>query len=193
MDANGVDGDDGLLALVLAARDGDGDAFGRLYGRLLPLVRHVVADNVHDRAELDDVVQEVFTRAFQRLGALREPERFRPWLLSIARRAAIDHRRVRVAGRSVLDADPGALVADSAPGPDEAAMIREELRTLRAAAARLPRRDAVALDLVGHLGFAPAEVAGVLGITPGAAKVVVHRARQRLRNAMDDGTSAVEA
>jgi RNA polymerase sigma factor (sigma-70 family) len=175
-----------LLTTVLAARAGDSVAFGRLYTQLTPAVRRVVADNVHQSHDVDDVVQEVFTRAFSRLAGLREPDRFKPWLFSIARRAAIDHRRVRVAGRSVLDADPAGDLPHRDPSPDDALLVREELRALQFAAEQLSTRDATALAMVGHLGFSPSEIADALGTSVGAAKVIVHRARQRLREAIGE-------
>jgi RNA polymerase sigma-70 factor (ECF subfamily) len=181
-----------ITALVIAAQAGQPDSFAQLYNEFAPIVRHVVSDNVHERADVDDVVQEVFTRAYQRLARLREPDRFRPWLLSIARNAAIDHRRVRVAARVVPDPEAGVVHAGSAPDPHESAIIRDELAAAQRGMALLTRRDALALDLVAHLGFGPAEVGAVLGVSPGAAKVVVHRARQRLRDVLGvaDPTSA---
>ena len=50
--------------------------------------------------------------------------------------------------------------------------------------AGLSRRDAAAVTMVTQLGFTPAQVADALGVTQGAAKVIVHRARRRLRNAL---------
>lgn len=182
--------DELTAATFLAARAGDQAAFASLYTELLPAVRRVVSDNVHQSHDVDDVVQEVFTRAFSRLGALRDPERFRPWLFSIARRAAIDHRRVRVAGRLVCVADPAGALSRGDPGPDETLLIREELRELQYAVSQLNARDATALALVGHLGFSPAEIADALGLSVGAAKVMVHRARHRLRVAIGESSDA---
>ncbi|CAB4550238.1 MAG: RNA polymerase sigma factor [Actinomycetes bacterium] len=178
--------DDAVPAsMVRAAQAGDSAAFAELYRRLMPIVRRVVADNVHDRMEAEDVAHEAFTRAFASLVRLRDPDRFRPWLLSIARRAAIDHRRVRVLGRCVLDDDPARGSTQIGPGPDELLLIREELAAVVDATERLSTRDATALAMVGHLGFGPDEVAAVLGISPGTAKVVVHRARSRLRSLLE--------
>jgi RNA polymerase sigma-70 factor (ECF subfamily) len=178
--------DDHQLALVIAARAGDSDAFGRLYTSCAPAVRRVVLDNVHTSHDADDVVQDVFTRAFSRLPTLREPERFLPWLYSIARRAAIDHRRVRVAGRQTPEADPAGALASRDLGPDDMLLLREELRALSYATEQLSTRDATALAMVGHLGFSPSEIGDALGTSQGAAKVLVHRARQRLRLALGE-------
>lgn len=173
------------LDLVLRAQAGDARAFETLYRAHVALVRHVARDNVQEAGALEDLVQEVFTRAFVHLPRLREPERFRPWLVSICRRAAVDQRRLRQRSRSVLDPDAGAEAASDDAGPAASAEIRAELAAVQEAVGRLPRRDALALNLVGHLGFGPAEVAAALGISTGAAKVVVHRARQRLRVALE--------
>jgi proline racemase len=73
---------------------------------------------------------------------------------------------------------------DVDPGPDELAEVRELSDRVRTGAARLNARDATLLAMVTQLGFTPTDVAGALGMSHTAAKVAVHRARQRLRNAM---------
>ena len=80
---------------VSAAMRGDPTGFAALYRRHVGAVRMAIRDNVHDTEGVADAVQDTFAKAFSRLEALREPERFRPWLLQIARNTAIDHRRVR--------------------------------------------------------------------------------------------------
>src|SRR3954469_18416186 len=81
--------------LVGRVRQGDQHAFSELYRAHARAVHTAVRDNVHDADAAADVVQEAFTRALARLDTLREPDRFRPWLLQIARHAAVDHRRHR--------------------------------------------------------------------------------------------------
>ena len=170
-------------ALVLAVLAGDASAFSSLYHAHVRAVTTVVRDNVHDRESIADVVQEVFSRALERLPTLREPDHFRPWLLSIARHAAVDERRRQSRSDAVGDdaADEGAAVG---MGPDEQAELGELCRLVRAKVAGLSRRDATALSLVLHLGYTPPQVAAVLGVSPGAAKVLLHRARLRLRDAV---------
>jgi RNA polymerase sigma factor (sigma-70 family) len=175
--------------LVERMRAGDRDAAAECYRLLAPFVRHIVSDNVPQRADADDIVQEVFVRALQRLDTLREPALLRPWIASIARRAAIDHRRVRVAGRTIPDPTAGARHLDPAPGPDAVAEGRDDLRRVHAALGTLPARDAQALALIGRHGAGPADLAASFGISVTAAKVCVHRARARLRRALDAGTS----
>ena len=168
--------------LVSAVLDGDQAAFAVLYRTHAGAVARVVRDNVHDPEEVTDLVQEVFTRALERLPRLRDPQRFRPWLFSIARHAAVDARRGRRPVQSFGDGEPEPLADDH--GPEELAEVRELARLVECCVAGLSRRDATALSLVTHLGFSPAEIATAMRVSVGAAKVLVHRARCRLRDAL---------
>jgi RNA polymerase sigma-70 factor, ECF subfamily len=169
--------------LVERARAGDTLAFEGLYMRHLSGVQQVVSAIIRDHSHVADAVQEAFTRALDRLPTLRDATRFRPWLLSIARHVATDHVRARMKARIGVE-DEALDVATPEPGPEELAELAELSRLVRAGLAGLSKRDATAVALVTHLDFTPAEVAVALGITPGAAKVLVHRARRRLRDAL---------
>ncbi|WP_165227824.1 RNA polymerase sigma factor [Aquisphaera insulae] len=79
--------------LVRRAMGGDIAAFGSLYDRTVRLVRAVAADAGRDAAE--DVTHETFLRAFRTLRTLRDPARFAPWLVGIARLVVREQRRVR--------------------------------------------------------------------------------------------------
>ncbi len=170
------------VELVAAVRSGDPHAFEQLYRRHLDAVRRVAYQVVGDTETSRDVVQDAFARAFQHLPELREPERFRPWLLSIARHAATDHLRARRRLTPLDDEDETLASAD--PSPESLAELKELTEQVEGCLAGLSHRDATAVAMVAHLGFTPDQVAGALGISPGAAKVVVHRARRRLRHAL---------
>src|SRR5689334_7317997 len=81
-----------VARLVRSAQSGDGDAFAQLYQRFARMVHGVVLARIA-RTEVDDVVQDVFMAAYQRLGELREPAAFGGWLAAIARNRAADHGR----------------------------------------------------------------------------------------------------
>ncbi|MFG3497534.1 sigma-70 family RNA polymerase sigma factor [Streptomyces sp. NPDC047928] len=70
--------------LVSAARAGDGQARERLVADYLPLVYNIVGRALDGHADVDDVVQDTMFRALDNLGGLREPTRFRSWLIAIA-------------------------------------------------------------------------------------------------------------
>ena len=175
--------DAGDAELVERVRTGDPGAFAALYRAHAPAVYRVARERVPVVEAATDVVQETFARALANLDKLREPDRFRPWILSIARHAAIDDRRSRSRLTPLGDESAGVLPTDDR-GPEEVAELAELAELLEVCVGDLSPRDATAVYLMTHLGLSPAEVGAALGISPGAAKVVVHRARRRLRDAL---------
>ena len=172
---------DGELAARTKA--GDAQAFTVLYKRHRSAVRTTLSDNVHDRERLQELVQEVFTRAWAKIDHLRDVERFRPWVFQIARNVAIDdlRRRTTVHLESIEVHDPEASASED---PSLVAEVHELAEELREKFVLLSPRDAAALSMTVNLGFGPSEIAAALGISPGNAKVVLHRARKRLRGAL---------
>jgi RNA polymerase sigma factor (sigma-70 family) len=168
---------------VAAVRSGDARAFADLYAEHVDAVRRVAYHLVGDADAAADAVQETFANALQHLGDLREPDRFRPWLLSIARHAATDQLRAR-RRLTPLDASYDDVIASTGPGPESVAEMRELAARVQGCVAGLSKRDAAAVTMVAQLGFTPSQVADALGVTQGAAKVIAHRARRRLRNAV---------
>jgi RNA polymerase sigma factor (sigma-70 family) len=168
--------------LVDAVRRGDLAAFEVLYGRHLPGVRAAIRGQIREADDAADAVQETFARALASLPRLQTAERFRPWLLAIARHTAIDARRRRTQRQPELLAAPEQLES-SEPSPAELAEIAELATVVRIAIGGLSSRDATALGLVA-LGFGVDDVARALGIGHGAAKVALHRGRRRLRGAV---------
>ncbi len=128
------------MELVGRARDGDRDSCARLFAEAFPTVRAWMCGIIGDRAEAEDLTQQTFLRAFERLGQLRDPGRFWPWLRAVARSVA----RNRLRRRSPPSPRPERIVAD--PAVDVA--IDEERRTVRRALRRLSRKDRVILSLV---------------------------------------------
>jgi RNA polymerase sigma factor (sigma-70 family) len=169
--------------LVEAVRSGDTQAFSELYRAHVGGVRAVAFSLVHDREATADVVQDTFFRALRNLGSLQDPARFRPWLMQIARNLATDQLRAR--GRlTMLDDSASVDLADPGPGPGSVAELRELAAQVQGCVAGLSNRDATAIAMVAQLGFTPEQVAGALGLTPGATKVLLHRARRRMRHAL---------
>jgi RNA polymerase sigma-70 factor (ECF subfamily) len=171
------------IASVGAALRGDPTGFAALYRRHVGAVRMAIRDNVHDAEGVADAVQDTFAKAFARLEALREPERFRPWLLQIARNTAIDHRRVR---RRVEYDDFAETedLADGGLGPDGHVELNDLASLVNGCVAALSPRDATAITMTTKLGLGPSEIGAALGVSTGAAKVLLHRARHRLREAL---------
>ena len=170
--------------LVAAARAGSATAFDELYrAHASRLARRVRARAGRDEHLVADVVQEVFLRALENLGRLGEPARFGAWIGAIADHVVVDHHRVAARSRP-LDDETSADIASADAPPCSVAEATETACLVRRAVAGLSSRDAEAITLVSTLGLSPAELGRVVGVSPGAAKVRVHRARTRLRAAM---------
>lgn len=169
--------------LVAAVRSGDVASFAELYRLHSDSVRRVACRRIANSDAVADVVQETFAKALQHLPELRKPNRFRSWLLAIADHAATDQLRAQ---RSLtpLDASYEESVASTGPGPESLAELKELTELVEGYVAGLSQRDATAVAMVAHLGFSITQVADALGVTAGTAKVIVHRARSRLRHAL---------
>ncbi|WP_239163339.1 sigma-70 family RNA polymerase sigma factor [Paractinoplanes rishiriensis] len=136
--------------LVRAAQAGRPGALDELVAEHLPLVYNVVGRALAGHPDADDVVQETMIRAIRGLPALREPERFRSWLISIAyRQIAVYLRSRRVASRRRVS-DPVELPdprADFAESATAGLVVSDQRRELVAAARWLDDSDRRLLGL----------------------------------------------
>jgi len=140
-----------------------------------PRVVAVAARVLGSRDQAEDVAQEVFL-AFGR-SSVPAAEAMR-WLSVAAAHTALNHLR---SGRR-RSAREEAAVSDAAfPDVADAVVTSDEHRRVRAALARLPRRQAVALVL-RHSGLSYAEVAAALDLSPSSVGTIVRRAESALRN-----------
>lgn len=157
-------------SLVEAARSGDRAAFARLYERYAPVVHGVLLARVGP-ADADDLVQEVFIAAWERLDSLRDAGALGGWLCAIARHKAATSRRG--------PQRPG-LLPEGLPAPQAAAETDEAERAL-AAIRSLPEayREPLVLRLVE--GLTGPQIAARTGLTPGSVRVNLHRGMAMLR------------
>ena len=156
------------IGLVKAVLEGDRDGFSRLYDLYAPLVHGILLARV-PRAEVDDLVQDIFLHAFRKLHTLRDGSAFGPWIAMIARNRAVDfHRR----SRETVE------ITDDLPGSDKqearAAEILELIRSLPEA-----YRETLVLRLVE--GMTGPEIAARTGLTAASVRVNLHRGMKLLR------------
>lgn len=154
--------------LVRAAQGGDRVAFGTLYEQYGRLVHGILLAYVRYH-EAEDLMQEVFLKALERLPALREPAAFCSWLLAIARRTATDYLRTR---RCTLEPDDS--LADGTVLGGEAFVVLAVIQ-------RLPEsyRETLVLRLVE--GMTGPEIATRTGLTPDSVRVNLCRGMKLLR------------
>lgn len=171
-------------ALVRRAQQGESAAFQALFERHVVAARRFLRDLLRDAHQADDATQEAFTRAHAQLGKLGEHDRFKPWLLGIARNVAFEVHRVRV--HDVLDEEDGGVPDAVIPSPDpEAALLDRELEQHFTAALGLlgeQRRAALLLRLDHGLSYE--EIASAFKWSVATVKNEIHRARLKLRAAL---------
>src|ERR1041385_4770933 len=156
------------VMLVKAVLSGDRDGFARLYDLYAPLVHGILLARV-PRAEVDDLVQDIFLHAFRKLHTLRDAAAFGPWIAMIARNRAVDfHRRSRETVE-INDDLRGSEAHDS-----RAAEILELIRSLPEA-----YRETLVLRLGG--GMRGPGVAKRTGLTAASVRVNLHRGMKLLR------------
>ncbi|MGH9245544.1 MAG: bifunctional nuclease domain-containing protein [Acidimicrobiales bacterium] len=167
--------------LVERALGGDKAALARLLERHRPLALSVCLRLLGRPEVAADVVQEAAVVALVGLERLRNPERFGSWLCgvaaNVARRWLRENARHAVGEVSVDDLALADLDAD----PEQVAIAAERGRDVRAAVAHLPPGQREAATLYYLEERTAREVAGSLGITTGATKTRLHKARTRLR------------
>lgn len=167
-----------VAALVRSVQRGKRSDFSALYAAFHRAVHAVLLARVPAR-EAADLVQDVFTQAFEKIGDLEEPAAFPGWILAMARNRATDHLRRARAGESV---------AEAAVDPPPRVEALEALNALRA----LPEayRETLVMRLVE--GMTGPEIAERTGLTPESVRVNLHRGMKLLRAQLGAPDGAVE-
>ena len=184
-------GDD--VELVARARDGDQAAFEQLVLRHQQAVHRAALSAVGSPADADDVAQEAFLLAYQRLNTFRGEAAFKTWMLTITWNQAMNHRRRsgRWWRRFVsVDAGDGApfesLHFASTAGTPEQLAAHAELRDgIRDAIRALPQklRDALLLAQSGEYSYD--EIGAMVKARTGTIKWRVSEARRLIRKQLD--------
>ena len=165
--------------LVRGVLAGDRSAFADLYDRYAPLVRAICHDSTGDSANWQDLSQDVFLGAYQRLDNLRDPARFGGWLVGIARNTCRRWCRSRSRDRHRYVG----LRPDDPPADCEAPDDRG-LTSLRRAIEELPERERLALRAFYLLGESADDARAALGLSRSGFYQALARARNRLRRRM---------
>jgi RNA polymerase sigma factor (sigma-70 family) len=177
-------------AVVTAARAGNRQATEQLVQDCLPLVYNIVGRALDGHSDVDDVVQETMMRVLDGLPGLRQPDRFRSWLVAITVRQIRDRWR---GGRTPLTAEPlEENEHESDPRADfsDLAILRLALSGQRREAVEATRwleeeeREVLALWWMESVGeLTRGELSEACGLTPQHAAVRVQRVKERLETA----------
>jgi RNA polymerase sigma-70 factor (ECF subfamily) len=163
-------------------RAGDAEAFAWFFTAEYPNVVRLLTVVVHDRSAAEDLAQDAFVRLHHHWEKVSRYDNPEAWVRRVALNRAFSWRRREARRRDLERA--AELRPGVAAGPD--ADREDVVRAVRS----LPPRDR-ALVALYHLEDRPlAEVAEVLDLRPGAAKVALHRARRRLAELLSDREDA---
>jgi len=167
--------------LVRRAQQGEREAFTELFNRLHQPVLSYVYHMLGDRQSAEDVTQDAFIRAHQKIDHLGPPWDFKSWVFRIASNLAIDYIR---GGRRFVEAEDEELMAEppTTRRPLERRVQQEELRQgIRKTLDAMPTSYRQALILRELNGLSYDEVARALECSYENARQLVHRARLRFR------------
>ena len=166
-----------LIEAVLA---GDKTAYEKLYDRYAPLVRAICYDTTGNLADAQDLAQDVFMRAYERLDRLRNRNSFGKWLVGIARLRCREWRRWKFRSRN-NNAGFNDIKAAAPEAPDDS---RTDL--LRKMITTLPEKERLALHTFYLQGNSVENVRRIMGLSRSGFYRVLERARKRLEKLMPE-------
>ncbi|HZV52469.1 MAG TPA: sigma-70 family RNA polymerase sigma factor [Candidatus Dormibacteraeota bacterium] len=165
-------------ALVERAKR-DPSAFGELYDLYFLQIYRFVYSRMRDQAAAEDVTSEVFMKALKSIGRYQDTGKpFSAWLYQIAVNSVADRYRL---ARPVEDIDEQRDLAVGGPALEEVAAQRDELRRIWSVVETLPRQQRIAMVLKFQEDMKIEDIAAVMGKSPGAVKLLIHRGVTRVR------------
>lgn len=168
-------------ALVARAQRGDATAFDSLVRRHLPGALVAAERLLGDHSDAEDLVQDAFLRALDRLPLLDPQRPFGPWFFTLLRNLGINQLRARRV-RHTEPEPPDAASSDALP---DDALIRTEVRErFQKALETLTPRQREIVMLFEVEGWKGAEIAEHLGLTPENVRWHLHQAKKSLRVAL---------
>jgi RNA polymerase sigma-70 factor (ECF subfamily) len=184
------------LGRVLAAKDGDREAFGELaqqYQRQCAAVALRLLGNTHDACEL---VQDALVKAFRNLDQLQQSDRFGPWLMRIVTNLALNYRRSRGRRQALsleqtsADGEDGEDLRSTLAGglldaPEKPLTSAELGGAIQEAIAGLPEKQRLALVMFAIEKMPQKDVAEVLNCSVEAVKWHVFMARKQLKKSLN--------
>jgi RNA polymerase sigma-70 factor (ECF subfamily) len=172
-------------SLVLAAQEGDREAFGQLAERYERAVYATALRRLGNHAEAQEVCQEVLVRAMQKISQLREPAAFGSWLSAVTNRMAIN-RAVRKRTAIATEPDTMAATCIEAETPLTAALAHERQTQVRAGLGRLGELDRDTLVAFYLQGQSLVEMSEGFRSPVGTIKRRLHVARKRLAKELEE-------
>jgi len=176
--------------IVQRVRAGDVDAFGQIVKGYERRVFALAVMILRSREGADDVTQDAFVRAFERLDLYDVRRPFYPWLATITMRLSRNWlaRHSPGARRETPIQPESSAYASAAPAALDVLVAEDEGRHLWRLVERLPLGERTAVVLHYRQELSVSEVASAIGVTAGTVKTLLFRARQHLRASLAGAT-----
>jgi len=172
--------------LIRSAQDGNAEAFGELYGRYAKAIFRFLASHLSDPMDAEDLTEDVFLRVWRSLpGYSDKGVPFLAYLFRVARNALIDHYRQNDKFKGQVSLD-NITLRDKGLGPGESVSATLEREEIHHTLDKLRKDYRNVLVLRFLVELSPAETAEVMGRSPGAVRVLQHRALAALRKLMEE-------
>ena len=185
-------GDTAALAeWIRRAKKGDINSYQKLYNLFARKVLNFIHRMVNSTEEAEDLTQETFIAVYQKLGSLKDNDRFEPWLFRIARNFVYQSYRSRqpaVVSTDIIDEDgqPMTQLADVRKNPDEEFQSRELDEVVAKVIADLPEKYREVFVLSAVRRFSYQQIAEIIGRSLPSVKTDIHRARLEVRRRVKD-------
>lgn len=174
-------GEESLEKLMERYIDGEAQAFDRLYQQVSPKLLGYLMRLTRQRERAEDLLQTTFTKIHRARDSYLRGAPLLPWMLAIARRSFFDERRAAKSRTEDLSND-GTLPE---PRPEDDGVPNDLSEALERALDAMPETYREAIQLTKITGLSVAEAADVLGTTPTAVKLRVHRGYTLLREELE--------
>src|SRR5579862_4526258 len=184
-------------ALVRRIRDGDTEVFAELVNRYKRGIANFIGASVRSAADVSDLSQETFMRAFAHLGTFNpQLGRFSTWLYHIARNVVRTHLSKSLRRPAMQDLGEDQTLENALPDPSREAdpaggVLRAEAEAeVRAALAELPERTRTVLSLRYYDNMEYQTIAQTMGLSLGNVKTLIHRGKLALAHKLREREAA---
>lgn len=180
--------------LVARTKEGDASAFDELVRRYSPRVYGLIYNMTSNHEETNDVMQDVFLKAFRSIKGFRQESSFYTWIHTIAMNMTINFlkKRNRRRGMSLDDVDshiendPDFIEATATSDPRREANLAELQKRLNEAMQKLSHDHRAVVTMFDIQGMPHAEIAKILGISEGTVRSRLFYAHRQLQNYLEE-------
>ena len=159
------------------------EEFSDRYNEYFPRVFAYIYGRVHNVHIAEDLVADVFERAFVKADTLRNPEAFSTWLFTIARNAIISNGRKR-SRESIVDPDILNEITPSSASVESEVISREDVRVIAALLRDFPQREQDIVSLKFDAELPNVQIAKIMDVSEVNVRVILFRTLRKLRELM---------